>query len=158
MPRQRRGPTPSSRSAPSRPTVAPSRPKVLPPQQRPASTTTGHPQGNAQKPQASQGPGLFGQMASTAAGVAVGSSIGHAIGGFFGGGSSQEVDAQPADSALASQSFDGSSQPSSYSGGCEDSATAFTRCLDENKGEHQMSICGWYLDQLKACQAAANRY
>ncbi|RMZ77847.1 hypothetical protein DV737_g4151, partial [Chaetothyriales sp. CBS 132003] len=43
--------------------------------------------------QQSQGPGLFGQMASTAAGVAVGSSIGHAVGGLFGGwgGSSQQT-------------------------------------------------------------------
>ena len=42
--------------------------------------------------QSQQGPGLFGQMASTAAGVAVGSTIGHTLGAgitsMFGGSSS----------------------------------------------------------------------
>ena len=38
-----------------------------------------------------QSPGLFGQMASTAAGVAVGSSIGHMVGGWFGGRGAEEA-------------------------------------------------------------------
>ena len=66
MPRQSRG-----RGAPSRPTAAPARPAVSTPtpQTRPASTAAHPPTQTAQHapPQASQGPGLFGQMASTAA-------------------------------------------------------------------------------------------
>jgi hypothetical protein len=28
--------------------------------------------------------------------------------------------------------------------------------MDQNQGD--LNICGWYLDQLKACQQAANQY
>lgn len=82
-------------------------------------------------------------------GVAVGSSIGHAIGGFFGGGSSQPAEVA-SDSAVQSQAQDGSTyQSTNYGRSCETDAKAFTRCLDENKGsDYQMSICGWYLEQL----------
>ncbi len=91
-------------------------------------------------------------------GVAVGSSIGHTIGGFFGGGSSSApTEAQPADGAVAQQSQDGAYQSSSWGApSCETDAKSFTKCFDENGGN--MQICGWYLDQLKACQAAASQY
>ena len=85
-------------------------------------------------------------------GVAVGSSIGHAIGGFFGGGSSQpQANVEQAEGALTPQTADGNYKSNSYSQDCEVDAKAFTRCLDENKGEYQMSVCGWYLEQL-VCQ------
>ncbi|KAJ6067541.1 uncharacterized protein N7446_004578 [Penicillium canescens] len=100
MPRQRRGAAPTpARSAPSRPTAAPARPAAPAQQQSQPHSTAAHPPQAQQAPpmqQQSAGPGLFGQMASTAAGVAVGSSIGHAIGGFFGGGSSAPAEAQQA--------------------------------------------------------------
>ncbi|KAL8954009.1 MAG: hypothetical protein Q9222_000170 [Ikaeria aurantiellina] len=156
MPRQRR-------SAPARPAVAPKRP-TAPTQQQPnrPSSTAAYPPANAQKagPQAGQqqSSGLFGQMASTAAGVAVGSSIGHAIGGFFGGGSSSNAaEALPADNSMATQAND-TDYPNSTWGprSCETDAKSFTKCLDENGGN--MQICGWYLDQLKACQSAASKY
>ena len=35
-----------------------------------------------------------------------------------------------------------------YARSCEGDGKAFTRCLDENRGEHAMSICGWYFEQL----------
>ncbi|KAL8914160.1 MAG: hypothetical protein Q9171_001155 [Xanthocarpia ochracea] len=156
MPRQRR-------SAPSRPTVAPKRP-AAPTQQQPTrpSSTAAYPPANAQKPgapaQTGQQPGLFGQMASTAAGVAVGSSIGHAIGGFFGGGSSSAAaEPQQADNSMASQANKTGYQNNSWGPrSCETDAKSFTKCLDENGGN--MQICGWYLDQLKACQSAASNY
>ena len=81
-------------------------------------------------------------------GVAVGSSIGHAIGGFFGGGSSQAAEAVPADSSLSSEHYQGQSNTNTNGRSCETDAKAFTKCLDENKGDYQMSVCGWYLDQL----------
>ncbi|ORY60522.1 uncharacterized protein BCR38DRAFT_476473 [Pseudomassariella vexata] len=137
----------------ARPTVAP---KAAPTQQtRPAATyaaPTQHGPGAAAPPaaQGSQGPGLFGQMASTAAGVAVGSSIGHAIGGFFGGGSSA-----PAEAAAPEQT-NAQSQNSQWGNNCAGATTNFTKCMDDNQGN--MQICGWYLEQLKACQAAASQY
>ncbi|KAA6408155.1 MAG: hypothetical protein FRX48_07897 [Lasallia pustulata] len=158
MPRQRRGSAAPARSAPTRPTTAPARPNVTPPQppSRGAATAAAP---TAQKPQVpvqqgSAGSGLFGQMASTAAGVAVGSSIGHAIGGFFGGGSGAAAETQPADSAVASQAPDGTYRSGSWN--CEQDAKSFTQCLDQNQGN--MQICGWYLDQLKACQSASSQY
>ncbi|KAL2037915.1 hypothetical protein N7G274_009390 [Stereocaulon virgatum] len=162
MPRSRGGS--GGRPSRSAPAPAPKRPAVVPPQQpsrgQPASTAA-HPPATAQQagPPAQQGrsPGLFGQMASTAAGVAVGSSIGHAIGGMFGGSSSQPAEQQPADNALASQSNNDSYQSNSWGArSCENDAKSFTTCLDENKGN--MQICGWYLEQLKACQSAASQY
>lgn len=68
MPRSRGG---ASRPAPSRPTAPAAPPRSVAPQQqqRPMSTTAqSAPAQQAHPPaQASQGPGLFGQMASTAA-------------------------------------------------------------------------------------------
>lgn len=65
MPRSSRGSSP--RAAPPRPAPAPAR-APAPQQQRPMSTQTAHPPAQQAPPaQASQGPGLFGQMASTAA-------------------------------------------------------------------------------------------
>ena len=73
MPRSRGGSGGRGRpSAPSRPAAAPARPAAMPPQQpsRGASTAA-HPPANTQQPgapaQQGKSPGLFGQMASTAA-------------------------------------------------------------------------------------------
>ncbi|EXJ82374.1 hypothetical protein A1O3_06187 [Capronia epimyces CBS 606.96] len=166
---RQRGP---ARSAPSRPTAAPAPRSVAPQQQhRPMSTTAAAPaQQQAAHPppaqaQASQGPGLFGQMASTAAGVAVGSSIGHAIGGFFSGGSSsapvEQQQQLPTDSySRTGQAMDNAlytqSSSSDATGPCATDIKSFTDCMNQNQGN--MTICGWYLEQLKACQQAARQY
>ncbi|TAQ85493.1 hypothetical protein B7494_g6181 [Chlorociboria aeruginascens] len=141
----------------SRPTAAR---KPAPKQQvRPATTAaspTASPATAAPPQQSSNGSGLFGQMASTAAGVAVGSSIGHAIGGFFGGGSSQPAETQ--DSAVASQGQqDQNASANSWgAGNCDVDLKAFSKCMDENNGN--MPVCNWYLEQFKACQQAAKQY
>ena len=95
-------------------------------------------------------PGLFSQMASTAAGVAIGSAAGHTIAnglsGIFGGGSSapatyeaQPEAAQPLQKAAPSE--------------CEFDARGLTECLDNNGGD--MRVCQWYVDQLKSCLSAS---
>lgn len=115
-------------------------------------------------------------------GVAVGSSIGHAIGGMFsGGGSSAPAEAQQQAPAQSQPMDNGLWQSSATNQAwenpaCETDVRNFRRCMDENQGN--MSICGWYLDQLvrihlvcrfgvgcllltafqKACQAAAKPY
>jgi len=104
-------------------------------------------------PTATQGPGLFGQMATTAAGVAVGSVVGHtlsnAVGSLFGGSSAPEAPvAQAAENASA--------QNNQWGNNCATATQSFTKCMDEHQGN--MNICGWYLEQLKACQAAASQY
>ncbi|KAK1783823.1 hypothetical protein QBC45DRAFT_447361 [Copromyces sp. CBS 386.78] len=150
MPRQSRG---SARpSVPARKPVAPTNQQ----QHRPASTyapptAAPHAPPAAAAPAVSQGPGLFGQMASTAAGVAIGSSIGHAIGGMFsGGGSSEQAAVAPVQAQAAA------AQNSSWGNNCSEATKSFTQCMDQQQGN--MQICGWYLEQLKACQAAASQY
>jgi len=91
-------------------------------------------------------------------GVAVGSSIGHAIGGFFGGGSSAPAataePTQPVAQTSEGQYVANSNyQPPKV---CETDVNNFRQCMDQNQGN--LSICGWYLDQLKACQATASNY
>ncbi|KIY47371.1 hypothetical protein FISHEDRAFT_74673 [Fistulina hepatica ATCC 64428] len=102
---------------------------------------------------ASQGPGLFSQMAATAGGVAVGSTIGHGISSMLFGGSSSsaaEVPAAPAPAAPVQYQ-----QQSSGSGiSCDVQAKDFTTCLERA----DYNSCTWYLEQLKACQAAAAPY
>ena len=83
-------------------------------------------------------------------GVAVGSSIGHAIGGLFSGSGSSAAplpeQQAPAQNATQQQ----------WGNNCAGATKNFTQCMDDNSGN--MQICGWYLEQLKACQAAASQY
>ncbi|KAK1040033.1 hypothetical protein LTR33_015878 [Friedmanniomyces endolithicus] len=162
MPRPSRGPT----SQPRRPSVPPTRASApmpqQPPQTRQASTVAHAAAGGNQAgapAKHSAGPGLFGTMASTAAGAVVGTSIGHALGGFFGGSSSQEAAPAADPNQPLAQSNDGSyAVNSAYAPpqGCADDVKNFRGCMDENRWD--LTICGWYLDQLKACQGAAARY
>ncbi|KAM4065005.1 CHCH domain-containing protein [Hirsutella rhossiliensis] len=152
MPRNRS----AARPAPSRP-MAPAR-APQPQQQRPATTMAAPSQQHAPQQMAppaaaqSQGPGLFGQMASTAAGVAIGSSVGHAIGGLFSGGSS----APEAAPQQAVQTQAQNTQQHEFGNNCQSAALQFNKCMDEQGGN--MQVCNWYLEQLKACQAAASQY
>ncbi|KAH6619940.1 hypothetical protein C7974DRAFT_398509 [Boeremia exigua] len=151
MPRQRGGAAPVR----PRPTVPAAKPQPAPARQH--STAAAPAQAPAAAPPAAapQGPGLFGQMASTAAGVAVGSSIGHAVGGWFSGGSSAPAEAAP-QSAEFQQQHQVNTSAQAQAGPCAQNVTQFRTCMDENQGS--LTICGWYLDQLKACQAAAGQY
>ncbi|EXJ61214.1 uncharacterized protein A1O5_12006 [Cladophialophora psammophila CBS 110553] len=170
MPRSRGG---ASRPAPSRPKAPAPAPRSVAPQQQQRPMSTAAPTAPVQQVpppvQASQGPGLFGQMASTAAGVAVGSSIGHAIGGLFSGGGSsysapaeQQQQQQPTDAygrtgdAMPNALYSQSNSATEATGPCAADIKSFTDCMNQNQGN--MTICGWYLEQLKACQQAARQY
>lgn len=101
-------------------------------------------------------PGMFSQMASTAAGVAVGSTVGHTlangVSSLFGGGSSQPAAYDQAQVAPQQQ------QPmqQEQSTQCEFDARNLTTCMDQNNGD--MRVCQWYMDQLKSCLGAAGNY
>ncbi|KAJ3048549.1 hypothetical protein HK097_010442 [Rhizophlyctis rosea] len=147
MARQRRGTSASRPAAPQRT------------QSRPA-TTTAHPPApvHAAPPAvphaAPQQPGMFAQMASTAAGVAVGSAVGHTLGagltGMFGGGSSHAP--APAEAAPEVQQYAQPQQQQQFGAACEPDQKAFLRCLDTNSND--ITACQFYLDMLKQCQAA----
>ncbi|KAJ4473022.1 hypothetical protein J3R30DRAFT_3406809 [Lentinula aciculospora] len=95
----------------------------------------------------SSGPGMLAQMAATAGSVAVGSTIGHGLSSMLFGGSSAPAPTQEATQAPPA--------PRSQSGlNCEVQAKDFTQCLEKA----DLPSCTWYLEQLKACQAAAAPY
>ncbi|KAF9571375.1 Coiled-coil-helix-coiled-coil-helix domain-containing protein 2 [Mortierella alpina] len=146
----RRASTMPSRQAP--PPPPPTRAAPPAQQQHHMAPAQQQPSGLAQP--APRQPGLFGQMASTAAGVAVGSTIGHTVGhgitSMFGGGSSAqqespEAQPQPQQAQYSNAAY--SAPPTS----CDADAKAFTKCLEVNSND--VSRCQFYLDQLKACQA-----
>ncbi|KAF3765081.1 putative Mic17, mitochondrial intermembrane space cysteine motif protein [Cryphonectria parasitica EP155] len=161
MPRQRSA---GAGRAPARPTV-PARTSTHPQSQqqtRPAATYAApatqaphQPPPTAQAPASSGGSGLFGQMASTAAGVAVGHTVANGIMGMFGGSSSSEA-AEASPQAAAPQQQNSYYANQQADPNCAMATKSFTSCMDEHQGN--MSICGWYMEQLKACQAAASKY
>ncbi|KAI8814292.1 hypothetical protein BJ742DRAFT_330846 [Cladochytrium replicatum] len=134
MPRQSR----RSQPAPSRPAPARQVP-VAQPQQ-----SVAHP-----PPAAPQQPGLFGQMASTAAGVAVGSAVGHTIGagltGLFSGGSNSQPQTVAPPPAPAGQ-------PMQMGQACQADQNALMRCLEQNSAD--ITPCQYYMEALKACKAS----
>ncbi|KAJ3125561.1 hypothetical protein HK098_000180 [Nowakowskiella sp. JEL0407] len=134
----------SRRSAPAaRPRAPPQKsaaPVAQPQQTQPAL---------AQQAQPKQ-PGLFAQMASTAAGVAVGSAVGHTIGagltGMFSGGSSAPE---------APQTVSPPAQPLQQNM-CEPDQKALLKCLEANKSD--INVCQFYMDMLNQCQASSKQF
>ncbi|KAG0689610.1 hypothetical protein C6P40_004769 [Pichia californica] len=107
---------------------------------------------------APQQPGLFAQMATTAAGVAVGSAVGHTLGAgltsIFSGSSNEAAPQQAQQQQVPvaqSQAFD-----QQQVNPCDVDARNFTRCIEDSNGNYQ--ACDFYLQQLKACQSAARQY
>ena len=109
-----------------------------------------------------QQPGLFAQMATTAAGVAVGSAVGHTlangVSSIFSGSDDKPAEQpqqqyqpqyqQPPQQQVYQQ------QPGAVA--CEADAKAFTKCLESSNND--ITACQWYLDALKSCQQMASQY
>ncbi|KAJ3183301.1 hypothetical protein HDU85_002327 [Gaertneriomyces sp. JEL0708] len=152
MARQTRRSTTSSRpAAPQHTQTRPATTAAHPP--APVAPAPPAPMAHAPAPQQ---PGLFAQMASTAAGVAVGSAVGHTLGagisGLFSGGSSApapEAHAPPQQYQQPQQFAQQQAQPNIA---CEPDQRAFMRCLDQNSND--ITACQFYLDMLKQCQSA----
>ncbi|KAG7448888.1 uncharacterized protein BT62DRAFT_1074405 [Guyanagaster necrorhizus] len=126
---------PASAFASPSPARAPAPPANVP--HAPTSTAT-----------PSKEPGLMAQMAATAGSVAIGSTIGHGLSNMlFGGGSAAAAEAPTQAQAPVQQQQAGGLS-------CEAQAKDFTKCLDKA----DLPSCTWYLEQLKACQAAAAPY
>ncbi|KAG8986827.1 hypothetical protein FRB94_002425 [Tulasnella sp. JGI-2019a] len=143
MPRQSR----------SRPAPRPAAP--APQQSRGAHTAAAPPTQYGQHPPQPpvpaqpQGPGMLGQMAATAGSVAIGSTLGHGLSSMLFGGGSREAAPAPEAPAPPAQSQFGQQGMT-----CDFQAKEFTKCLETA----DVASCGWYLEQLKACQAAARPY
>lgn len=94
-------------------------------------------------------PGLLAQTASTMGGAMAGSVIGHGISNMLFGGSSNAAAAPPPPSELPANN-------QQMGASCDIQAKDFTKCLEATNGD--MSSCSYYLEALKACQAAAKPY
>ncbi|TYJ54321.1 hypothetical protein B9479_004986 [Cryptococcus floricola] len=142
----------SSRSS-ARPAARPSAPSS---QQSRGAHTAAYPAQHAPPPAAQHAgvqqqrqPGMLAQAASTMGGAMAGSVVGHGISNMlFGGGGGQQ--AAPVEQAQAPVN----QQQAGMS--CDIQAKDFTKCLEATGGD--MQSCGYYLEALKACQAAARPY
>lgn len=120
-----RGPPPAMRPAAAPPPPPPPQPSVSTPQQ----------------------PGLFKQMAATAAGVAVGSAVGHSIGNALSSGSSQP------------ETVSAQQQPSEVSttipaaNPCQHHIDELIRCSYVSS---DISQCQYVADALKECRRMYN--
>ncbi|KAF7325764.1 Chch domain protein [Mycena kentingensis (nom. inval.)] len=109
---------------------------------RPSQRRAHHPD-RPHSPATAGQPGMLAQMASTAASVAVGSTIGHGLSNMLFGGQAAAPVAEQTQAA-----------PTQGVMNCQKSAEDFTLCLEKA----DLNSCSYFLEQLKACQAAAKPY
>jgi hypothetical protein len=82
--------------------------------------------------------------------------MGNAITGLFGGSGSSEPAPANNNTQAAANPQTNNTYNSSWGNNCAGATEQFTKCLDQHGGN--MQICGWYLEQLKACQQAAANF
>jgi hypothetical protein len=151
MPRGRRS-SPVSARAPSPPAARPAPPPPPPVvhQQPPQAVFVPAQQGRQ--------PGMFAQMASTAAGVAVGSTVGHVVGNaLFGGrgGNDQPAQQQPApvqqqQQQVPTNQYGGAMNQDSLRGGqCGFELEQFLRCANS---QSDLTLCSGFNDALRECK------
>lgn len=144
---------------PRRGSSGPSRPRARSPVSNvPARAPPPPPSPMAQAPAASavaqpRQPGMFAQMATTAAGVAVGSAVGHTIGAAMmgGGGRSEEpaqVQQQPQQPMYASQQ---QPQQLGEGGPCQWQMKQFLDCA---QNQQDFTMCQGFNEALRECKAS----
>ncbi|XP_032226545.2 coiled-coil-helix-coiled-coil-helix domain-containing protein 2 [Nematostella vectensis] len=125
-------------------------PKPSVPATRQASSVAPQPSSQMQPKQ----PGLFGQMASTAAGVAIGSTVGHVIGGaLVGGGGHGSEDAAQQQQVSPYQQQAAPYQPQMSQGQqqnpCQYELQQFVECAQNNS---DMNMCQGFNEALRQCK------
>lgn len=101
-------------------------------------------------------PGMFAQMATTAAGVAVGSAVGHTlgaamVGGMSGGGSQEAAPAQPQDQQMMYQQqpmYSQQQQPQP-GGPCAAQLQQFLQCTQT---QADITLCQGFNEALRECK------
>ncbi|CAL1548500.1 unnamed protein product [Lymnaea stagnalis] len=103
-------------------------------------------------------PGMFAQMATTAAGVAVGSAVGHVVGsaitGGLGGGNSHESAPAPAAAPAPVAAPAAPAQPlynnaDQRANPCQYQLQQFLECTQT---QHDISLCAGFNEALKECK------
>ena len=84
---------------------------------------------------------MFGQMASTAAGVAVGSTVGHVVGGAITGGFHDNHEGMPA-----------GQQPSNTMQGSNPCQFEFEQFVQCAQNQHDITFCKGFNEVLKQCK------
>ncbi|KAF8474484.1 hypothetical protein DFH94DRAFT_762676 [Russula ochroleuca] len=74
--------------------------------------------------------------------------VGHGISSMLFGSRSESAPVEQQQQATAQQNT------SSFASNCEIQAKEFSKCIEKA----DLNSCSWYLEQLKACQAAASQY
>jgi len=146
MPRRSSSPRVSSR-APSRSYHAVSRPPPAPVSHVPATAPAQTPMLAQQQPKQ---PGMFAQMATTAAGVAVGSAVGHTLGaamtGGMGGGG--EHSSEVAQAPAAQQAYQPQTQQAGQ-GPCAFEISQFLQCA---QNQSDLSLCEGFNEAIRQCK------
>ncbi|WRT67454.1 uncharacterized protein IL334_004426 [Kwoniella shivajii] len=140
----------------ARPASRPSAPAGGSHQQSRQSSTAAYPTQTYPQQHAGAGvqqgkpPGLMAQAASTMGGAVAGSVVGHGISNMLFGSS------RPAEQAAPAPAQDAMANQQQFGATCDIQAKDFTKCLEATNGD--MQSCSYYLEALKACQAAARPY
>lgn len=130
--------------------------RQAPPKPAPAHVPAAAPPQAVAPPMAapSQGPGIMGQIATTAAGVAIGHTMGHAITGMFSGGSSSEAAAAPQQQAGApiqqQSSFVPEQTQEQGQGPCAWEVKQFLQCAQQ---QSDLSLCEGFNEAIRQCKS-----
>jgi len=145
MPR-RGSASPSRSSAPLRRPVS-NVPARAPPAPAPMAPVAAAPASMAQPRQ----PGMFAQMATTAAGVAVGSAVGHTLGAaMMGGGSRDQSEPVQQQQAPPPQPIYGQQQQQLGEGSpCQMQMKQFLECA---QSQHDITLCQGFNEALRECK------
>lgn len=119
-----------------------SSPKAAPP---PRQTMPAHPPPATPATMQPRQPGMFAQMATTAAGVAVGSAVGHTIGHAMtgGGGGGEQVAAAPQQQQQPAYQDHYQNPP------CQFELRQFLEC---SQNQSDISFCSGFNEALKECK------
>jgi len=94
-------------------------------------------------------PGMFAQMATTAAGVAVGSAIGHTLGATMMGGGGGHQEQQPVATEQQAQPFYAQPQQAAGAGPCQLQMKQFLECAQT---QHDITLCQGFNEALRECK------
>ncbi|XP_070502569.1 coiled-coil-helix-coiled-coil-helix domain-containing protein 10, mitochondrial-like [Chironomus tepperi] len=149
MPRRGRSASPPPAQRRPMATAAPQQPRPAPPpapvQAPPAAVA-------APAPAMSQGPGLLGNIASTAAGVAIGHTMGHAITGMFSGsGSDSQPQQQQAAPVAQAPQYAAPVDQQTANGPCAWEIRQFLQCAQQ---QSDLSLCDGFNEALRQCKSS----
>lgn len=143
----RRGGGGSARASPTRARSPVSNVPARAPPPPPAPVPHSAPQASVAQPRQ---PGMFAQMATTAAGVAVGSAVGHTLGAaMMGGGRDQPAEVQTQPASAPQPMYVNQQQQLGEGGPCQLQMKQFLECAQT---QHDITLCQGFNEALRECK------